>query len=105
MSDDRKKQPVEHLREGALRASVWENPGPHGPQHKVTFSRTYRDQDGAFHETGSFGAKDLLGLQHLAGRAHDALRTRRQDQQRDQAEQQPARDGSRTRRRDEDRER
>jgi len=53
-------QPIEHIRFGAITVAVWENQGEHGTYHTASLSRTYRDADGAFVDTGSLRKQDLL---------------------------------------------
>lgn len=93
MSDNRKPAPVHKLRENALSAEVWENKLENGVHHNVTFSRSYRDKEGNWKQSTSFGEKDLLSLGHLASRAHDAIRNRRMEMR----EQQRPKDRSRDR--------
>jgi len=72
MSDSR-KQPVETLRDGNLKASIWENKRDENVMHSVQFRRTYRDQEGEFRDTDSFSGNDLLRLSRLAGQSYDTL--------------------------------
>lgn len=102
MTDSTKKGPAAKLREGMLHAEIWENQRDNGIQHNVTFSRSWRDQEGGWQQSSSFGERDLLGLGHLASRAHDMIRER-QKELRQEAAQEPKRE--RTRQRDRDRER
>lgn len=100
MTEKTKNTPAARLREGDLNADVWENSHEKGTQHRVTFSKSFRDQEGDWKKSSSFGADDLLSLQHLAGRAHDAIRERQQERR------DPAQTRSRSRRdRDQPRER
>ena len=71
MSDDTQpRRPEETIREGSLKAAIWQNRSENGPYHSVTLARTYKDQDGNLKDTQSFRAKDMLGLSELARRAH-----------------------------------
>jgi len=70
MSDDTKNRPAETLREGSLKAAIWRNESERGAYHSVTLARTYKDQDGNFHDTSSFRAQDMLGVAELARQAH-----------------------------------
>jgi len=72
MSEDRNR-PLEILRDGALRASIWENSRDGQTSHSVQFRRSYRDQGGQVRDTDSFFAADLLRLAHLATQSHDRL--------------------------------
>lgn len=102
MNDQTKKQPAAKLREGSLAAEIWENQRDNGLQHNVTFGRSWQDKDGNWRTSQSFGERDLLALQHLAGRAHDAIRERQTEmRQEKRASERPK--TSRTRERDRDR--
>lgn len=108
MSTDHKNGPINKLRENTLSAEIWENVRDQGTQHNVTFSRSYRDQEGNWKSTSSFGPRDLLPLQHLMGRAHDTIRERQAELRREErASERPKgkRSRSRDRERDRDRER
>ncbi|MEO1346929.1 MAG: hypothetical protein AAFV74_22520 [Pseudomonadota bacterium] len=93
MSDDQSpRRPVETLREGPLKAAIWQNESDNGKYHSVTVARTYKDQDGNLQDTSSFRAKDMLGLSELARRAHhhahdldrEAFKEQRREQQQGQ---------------------
>lgn len=105
MSNEQKKTPVETLREANLNAKIWENQHDKGVNYKTTFSRSYQDQDGQWHNTNSFGEKDLLPLMNLAGRAHDAVRDLREQERAQQREtaRETERQNTRARSRDPDR--
>ncbi|UWQ31648.1 hypothetical protein K3555_13705 [Leisingera sp. M527] len=103
MSDDQKTRPVETLRDGNIKASVWENTRDGKTNHNVQFRRSYRGEDGQYRDTDSFAANDLLRLSRLAEHSYDAVSRLREHQR----EGQP-RDGQenrRTRGRDRDRDR
>ncbi|MEM7670831.1 MAG: hypothetical protein AAF317_17165 [Pseudomonadota bacterium] len=92
MSDDQStRRPIETLREGQLKAAIWQNESDNGKYHSVTVARTYKDQDGNLQDTSSFRAKDMLGLSELARRAHhhahDLDREAFKEQRREQQEQ------------------
>tara|TARA_R110000787_G_scaffold28730_1_gene78159 strand:+ start:2928 stop:3230 length:303 start_codon:yes stop_codon:yes gene_type:complete len=100
MTQDRKDGPIAKLREHALSAEVWENRHESGASHNVTFSRAYRDSEGKWQSTSSFGERDLLPLQHLAGRAHDSIRERKNKLRQDER---PKENRTRSRGRDHER--
>ena len=85
-------RPVETLRDGRLKASIWRNEGERGAFFSTTFSRAYKDQDGEYRDTQSFGQDDLLRLSELASEAHrttnalsrEAFKDRRSDEERTQ---------------------
>lgn len=66
-------KPVDAIRDGAIKASIWRNPSEKGPFYSVTFTRTFTDAEGKFRDADSFGGSDLLKLSHLAGKAYDRI--------------------------------
>ncbi|MDQ0314617.1 hypothetical protein [Amorphus orientalis] len=75
MENDNK--PVDTLRDGRVKASIWEKETDKGPFHSVTFARTYRDQDGNYADAHSFSGTDLLKVSRLAERTYDQVQERR----------------------------
>ena len=64
------KLPVKTFRLGRVKAAVWENEIDLKKYFNVTFSRTYRDEAGNYHDTDSFGRDDLPLVAKLADQAH-----------------------------------
>ena len=58
--------PADTIRDGNLKASIWENQGEKGPFYTTTFSKTYEDQDGKLRDTNGFNKGDLLRIAELA---------------------------------------
>jgi hypothetical protein len=70
-SPEERVQPVQAFRLRNVRAAIWANPGENGTtRYNVTVSRSYRDQEGNWHTTESFGRDDLLLLCKVADLAH-----------------------------------
>ena len=65
-----KRKPVHEIRIGRIRAAIWENDTKNGARHNVTFSRLYRDDEGNWHDTTSFGRDDLPLLCKVSDRVH-----------------------------------
>ncbi len=65
-----KKRPVHEIRVGRIRAAIWENETKNGARHNVTFSRLYRDEEGEWHDSTSFGRDDLPLLCKVSDRVH-----------------------------------
>lgn len=63
-------RPVRVLRFGSVKATVWLNQTAAGPRHAVTVARRYRDDQGEWQNTGSFGLSDLLPLAKALDWAH-----------------------------------
>jgi hypothetical protein len=67
---EEKQQPVHAVRLRNVRAAVWANRNEGGTYYTVTLSRSYRDQEGNWHTSESFGRDDLLLLAKVADVAH-----------------------------------
>lgn len=78
--------PVHSVRFGAVKAAVWENDTQHGVMHNVTVSRSYKDDQGNWQESGSFGADDLLPLAKALDAAHSWIHEQRQAKHGDRQE-------------------
>lgn len=55
-------RPVYVARFGSVKASVWLNQTDSGPRHAVTVVKRWRDAEGDWQNTTSFGLSDLLPL-------------------------------------------
>jgi hypothetical protein len=70
-------KPVEEIRLGAVKAAIWKNVVDQGnssrPIFNVTFGRLYRDSEGKWQSTESFGRDDLLVLAKVADQAHSRI--------------------------------
>jgi hypothetical protein len=65
-----KNRPVHEVRLGRIKAAVWANQTEAGVRHNVTVSRVYRDGDGDWQTSDSFGRDDLPLLAKVVDRAH-----------------------------------
>ena len=74
-------RPFQTIRYGAVRAAIWRNVVDNGnasrPFYCVTFSRSYKDGENNWKETGSFGPDDLLLLAKAANDAHSFIHSQR----------------------------
>ncbi|MDF0672993.1 MAG: hypothetical protein P0120_01440 [Nitrospira sp.] len=66
---DKKPQPVTTLRCSRIKASIWKNQGMNGPFYNVTVARSYKDRDGVWKNSESFGLADLDALVAVAQQA------------------------------------
>ena len=64
------KTPSAIIREGALKATIWKNNGPHGDFYKVTVTRTFKQGDD-FKETGSLTGAENLQASRLRLQAYE----------------------------------
>lgn len=74
-------RPLETLRDGNLKASIWQNEGDKGPYLMTTLTRTYTDDRGNYHDTSSFSGTDLLRVSELARQAYQRSNELRRDLQ------------------------
>ena len=58
------KKPVEEIRQGRVKAVIWENETDSGIRHNVTVARIYKDGED-WKESTSFGRDDLPLLQEV----------------------------------------
>jgi hypothetical protein len=67
------KKPAGKVRVGLVTATIWDNETEKGVFYNVTFERRYRDEQGNWHSTHSFGTDDLLLLAKAADLAHTEI--------------------------------
>src|SRR3954466_3127251 len=65
-----RNRPVHSVRLRNIRAAVWANEGEQGPRYNTTFCRLYKDGEGYWRSSDSFGRDDLLLLAKVADMAH-----------------------------------
>jgi len=82
-----KNKPIDTIRDGSLKATIWKNFGEKGNFHSVDFSRTYK-QGEAFKDSRSFSGSELLRIARLANIAYDEIAELRQKDVPADAEQQ-----------------
>ena len=69
-----REPPVERIRAGRLTASVWRNQHESGgSSYAVTLTRSYKDGEDNWKETGSLFEKDLLPAAQLLTEAWSAI--------------------------------
>lgn len=83
MTNDQTNRPAEAIRDGNLKATIWENQGEKGPYHSVSLAKTYQDKDGNLRDTNSFGTNDLLRVAELARSAYHRTNEIRREMQHD----------------------
>ena len=69
-----KQRPIDTLRDGALKATIWKNHGSNGDFYAVHLNRIYTDERERIHETDSFSGAELLQVAELARRAYGRVR-------------------------------
>ena len=79
-------KPIQTFRLGQVRASIRENTSAEGePFCKARFECSYRDAEGVWHNTQSFGLKDVLNLIQLAGKTAWYISVTRPKQRKEEA--------------------
>lgn len=72
--------PIEHVRLGIIQAAIWKNTSENNrSRYAITVSRIYRDADGNWQSSNSFGRDELLTLSrvcHLANSRVYELQTK-----------------------------
>jgi len=76
-----KTQPVHVVRLRNLRAALWANDTEYGVRHNVTVARLYKDDEGQWRTSDSFGRDDLLLLAKVLDLAHTWICERVQGQE------------------------
>lgn len=68
-------KPVDKIRDGALVATIWKNPGKGDkpPFYSVEISRSYQDEEGAYHDSHSFSGSELLRAARLMNIAYSEI--------------------------------
>ena len=68
------QRPITTVRIGTVRAAIWENrKDGERARYNVTFSKRYRDAEGQWKTTHSFGRNHLLVLAKVADLAHSRI--------------------------------
>jgi len=65
--------PVDTIRDGSLKATIWMNPKENGNFYSVQITRSYKDEQGNWHDTDSFSGSELLRVARLANIAYDEV--------------------------------
>ena len=73
------QKPVDEIRIGRVKATIWRNGTDERPRHNVTFGRLYKEAD-QWKTTQSFGRNDLLVLAKVADQAHSRIFTLPQEE-------------------------
>ena len=71
-------KPVDTIRDGSLKATIWENFGEKGTFYSVDLSRTYQDDQGNYHDSHSFSGTEPIQIARLAHLAYTRIGELRQ---------------------------
>src|SRR5207247_756850 len=65
-----KQRPAFEVRYGRLKATVWRQESDQGPWYSTVLTRSYKDNQGTWKSSSSFGRDDLLLLAKLCDKVH-----------------------------------
>lgn len=65
--------PIDSLRDGSLKASIWGNRNENGVRYSVDLTRSYTDEQGVWHDSRSLSNGELLRGARLLERAYDRV--------------------------------
>ena len=80
-------QPLQTLRDGTLKATIWRNATEKGFHYSVQLNRIYEDKEGTLQNTDRFSGSELLRIARLAQIAYDEILIHRQE---DKQEEKPS---------------
>jgi hypothetical protein len=72
-----KQRPAFEERYGRIKATVWRQESDQGPWYSVVFTRSYKDNQGNWQTSHSFGLDDTLPLAELARRVFHWMQAQR----------------------------
>ncbi|MEM7132088.1 MAG: hypothetical protein AAF702_37630 [Chloroflexota bacterium] len=73
MTESTTNKPVFTFRLGTLSATIWQNRTKKGSYYRTEMVRNYRDTEGVWQTSSSFGHEELLNVAKLAERAEDYI--------------------------------
>lgn len=56
----KKNEPASRIRHGLIEVTIWKNQGKDRPFYSTTLTRSYKADDGPWHQTPSLSSSDLL---------------------------------------------
>lgn len=68
-----KKKPIDDVKLGRIVAAIWKNETDDTVRYNVTFGRLYKQGDGKWRTSESFGRDDLLRLAKVADMAETRI--------------------------------
>ncbi len=66
-------KPIDTIRDGSLKATIWKRFGEKGNFYTVELSRTYTDEQGKYHDSHSYSGSEPLRIARLANIAYDEI--------------------------------
>lgn len=65
-----KNKPALTIRDRNLKVTIWKNSGEKGDFYTVQFTRSYRDDQGNYHDSDSYSGSELLRVSRLHKRTN-----------------------------------
>jgi hypothetical protein len=70
-------KPAHKLRDGLLQVTIWRNTGDNGNWYSITYTRSYKNDNGDWKETDSLPADDCLPMAELIREAYAWIKVQR----------------------------
>jgi len=70
-------KPAHKLRDGLLQVTIWRNTGDNGPWYSITYTRSYKNDNGDWKESDSLPADDCLPMAELNREAYAWIKMQR----------------------------
>lgn len=83
--EEKRNKPEIVLRDGSLKASIWQNDGEKGPFWTTTYAKTITGQDGNPRDVQSFSQTENLRISVLGHQAYGVINDLRREFQRQQS--------------------
>lgn len=84
-------KPIDHVRLGSIQAAIWKNSDQEGRvRYGVTFERRYRDSEGNWQSSTSYGRDELLTFSKAADLANTRIHELQAEDRQAATEQQTA---------------
>jgi len=81
-----KQGPADVIRDGRLKATIWQNSGENGPFWSVEFARTITDQNGNAKDVRSFSQTETLRISELSREAYGRVNSLKKEWTREQSQ-------------------
>lgn len=78
-------KPIDTIRDGSIKATIWANFGEKGTFYTVDISRTYKDEKGNYQDAHSFSGTQLLRVARVSHLAYTRIAELRQQDLEQQA--------------------
>ncbi len=70
-------KPIDTIRDGSLKVTIWKNSGEKGDYYTARLTRTWSDEHGEYHDSDTFSGSELMRIARLANIAYDEIAVHR----------------------------